>query len=287
MPKPSLFKCPVCSRVLFEDKTRYYCQRGHSFDIAREGYVNLLLPNHIGSGNPGDDKQMIQTRRDFLNQGYYQEFSDQVNRIVSQILLCRRSDQPIAILDAGCGEGYYTCRLKKHLESLPTAGPLDIYGVDVSKEAVRFASKRSREIHFAVASVYHLPVLENSMDCIISLFAPRDEESFRTVLRPKGTLIVAAPGENHLYSLRKALYDTPAPIGERGTVQDGFTLVDEINVAYNIHLKANQDLLNLLMMTPYSRHTNAEEIERLKTVKGFVTEVDIRIRVYQRNSSSP
>lgn len=137
MQKPSLFRCPVCSKVLFEGKTRYACQRGHSFDIAREGYVNLLLPHHTGSGNPGDNKQMIRSRRDFLNKGYYQKFSDRVNEIVNQVSLNRRSDQPITILDAGCGEGYYTWRLKQCLEALPTAGPVDIYAAIVDTGQLR------------------------------------------------------------------------------------------------------------------------------------------------------
>lgn len=282
MQKPSFFKCPICSQMLLEEKTRYVCQQGHSFDIARQGYVNLLLPHHTGSKSPGDNKEMIIARRNFLNQGYYQVFSDRVNAIVSQIALDRRSDEPFAILDAGCGEGYYTWRLKHHLDSLPTIGPFVIYGIDVSKAAIRYAAKKNREIYFAVGSVYRLPILENSMDCIICLFAPRDEEKFKAVLKTHGTLIVAAPGENHLYSLRKTLYGTAEPIGERGTVQDEeFTLINEINVAYDIYLKTNEDLMNLFSMTPYSHYTDEIDIRRLKTIEEFVTEVDIKLRVYR------
>ena len=188
MKQATLFQCPVCAQVLYEDQRRYFCSQGHNFDVAKQGYVNLLLPHHIGSGNPGDSPEMLQKRRRFLSQGYYQPFSDEVNALVSKVVAAN-TDTP-AILDAGCGEGYYTWRL---WDKLKDRDP-DIYGIDVSKKAVQYAAKKSREIRFAVGTNYRLPFLRSSMDCILSLFAPRDEEEFAAVLKPQGALIVAAPG---------------------------------------------------------------------------------------------
>lgn len=81
MTLKSLFQCPVCSKPLYRGIKQYYCPKNHQFDIARKGYVNLLLLQHIGAGDPGDDREMIRSRRDFLNKGYYEGFSDRLNEI--------------------------------------------------------------------------------------------------------------------------------------------------------------------------------------------------------------
>ena len=153
----------------------------------------------------------------------------------------------------------------------------DIYGIDVSKAAIHYASGRDKGIRFAVASNYHIPVLKGTLDCILCSFAPRDEGEFRRILKPKGKLIVASPGARHLYSIREALYESPEEIGQKGTVGEGFTLLEKKKVNYEIILKSKQDILNLFTMTPYSRHAETSALEKLSE---FATEVDINIFVY-------
>lgn len=279
--KKSLFKCPVCSEVLIEGQKQYFCHNGHNFDIARKGYVNLLLPGHTGPGSPGDDKEMIKSRRDFLSKGYYKNFSDALNQIIADEI-SNINDTKINILDAGCGEGYYTWRLKDALSSLGYGDNINIYGIDVSKPAIHHASGGDRSIHFAVASTYHIPILPGCMDYILCIFAPRDEEEFRHVLKPSGKLIVAAPGARHLLSFKKALYGDAKLIGQKGTVQEGFKLLKAINVSYEIYLKSTSDILNLLTMTPYYRHIEQHMIDNLKSFDELTTEVDFNIMVYQK-----
>lgn len=278
----TLFQCPVCTKLLFHEDKRYYCREGHSFDIAGKGYVNLLLPRHTGAGKPGDTREMLQSRREFLNKGYYEEFSNRLNELISSWVAKEKSER-IAILDAGCGEGYYTWRLKHKLtEDFSQSNAIEVYGTDVSKTAINYAAGRERSIHFAVASTYHLPILNEVIDYLLCLFAPRDEQEFSRVLKPSGKLIVAAPGPRHLLNLRRILYGDPDLIGKRGTVTEGFTLVDEQEIAYNLYLTSGEDIKNLVRMTPYSRHLNTEAIKEINNLTELETEVEIKLLVYQR-----
>ncbi|MTI96339.1 MAG: methyltransferase domain-containing protein [Firmicutes bacterium] len=274
MHEQSLFQCPVCSEVLFREQKQYFCQNKHSFDRARQGYVNLLLPRHTGAGNPGDTREMLQSRRAFLDRGYYEEFSRKLNETVANTLSSAKEAQ---ILDAGCGEGYYTWRLKNYL----AGNSPDIYGIDVSRTAIQYAAGRDRSISFAVASNYHIPVLDDALDCIICVFAPRDEGQFSRVLKPTGTVVVAAPGTRHLNSLRKRLSVDPERLGSKGDMAGGFSLMDTANVTYDICLE-NEDILNLLQMTPYSRHVEAGAVAALEKVEKLEITVDIDIRVYKQ-----
>jgi len=282
LSKKSLYQCPVCSNALVQGERQYFCRKGHSYDIARKGYVNLLLPSHIGAGDPGDPKEMIECRRDFLNKGYYENFSGQLNEaLISQVSDIDKAKE-ICILDAGCGEGYYTSRLRNKLLTIDGIDAISMYGIDVSKAAIHYASGRDKNIRFAVASTYHTPILSESMDTILCVFAPRDEQEFSRILKPSGKLIVAAPGARHLLGLKKALYEESNFIGQKGTVGEGFELLKHFNVSYDIHLKGAQDIFNLLMMTPYSRHTNQDAVEDLKKLDKLDTEVDFNIMIYQK-----
>jgi len=278
----TLFQCPVCSKPLSKGEKQYFCNKNHSFDIARKGYVNLLLPSHIGEGDPGDSKEMIQSRREFLNKGYYEKFSNQLNNIIVDDIKSNYKGSSVSILDAGCGEGYYISRLKSSLTGLNNVENLNVYGIDVSKPAIQYASGRDKDIYFAVASTYHIPIMANSMDYILCIFAPRDEEEFLRILNKEAKLIVAAPGANHLIGLKKAIYGDSELIGQKGTVGKGFKLLNHVNISYNIHLESTEDILNLLTMTPYIRHISETEMEKLKNLDSLDTEVDFNIMVYQK-----
>lgn len=270
-----MFKCPVCNHALAKADSQYRCNQGHTYDIARQGHVNLLLPQHIGRGKPGDSREMLRSRREFLNFGYYRGFSDQLNAMV---LTALPVDRPITLLDAGCGEGYYTSRLRQALTA--EGREAEVYGVDVAKGAVQYAAGMDKSIRFAVASTYHLPISDRSMDCIACIFAPRHEGEFARVLKETGKLMVAAPGPRHLFSLRAIIYTEPEDIGPRGDVGGNFYLEEQVNVTYPISINTNRDIQHLLTMTPYSKHVDGVALAKLKALTRLETEIDISIFVY-------
>ncbi len=280
MKKKTILQCPNCTYPLMQGEKQYFCAKGHSFDIAGKGYVNLLLPGHTGAGTPGDSRELLRSRREFLDKGYYERFSDQLNELADSALQkSNGTGETTNLLDVGCGEGYYIARLKKRLTDLYGSKGTDYYGIDVSKNAVYYAAGRDKDIRFAVASNYHIPVLKRSVDCILCIFAPRDEKEFRRILKPGGEVVVAAPGAKHLYSFRKLLYESPELIGQKGTLGEGFKLLEQRNVSWEFQLDSKEDVWNLFMMTPYSRHA---DVEAVKNLQEFSTEADIVIRVYRK-----
>ncbi|MBV9230780.1 MAG: rRNA (guanine-N1)-methyltransferase, partial [Chloroflexi bacterium] len=131
-----LLACPVCGAQFGSADKTLRCANGHSFDIAREGYVNLLLKKL-----PGDSKEMLVARRNFLERGCYRPLSDAINELVYG---CLREQQGASdeaetanILDAGCGEGYYVGRLQHYLSTQQVPVSCWSIGIDISKEAVR------------------------------------------------------------------------------------------------------------------------------------------------------
>ena len=165
------------------------CSRGHSFDLSASGYLHLLPSSQMRSKVPGDNRQMVQARRNFLQKGYYQPISDALNR---QLLEHCKKNVPLQILDAGCGEGYYTNRLAQFLGK--EQPDFSITGVDISKFAVDAAAKgyaalcRSRQapadrVQYGVASVFELPVKDHSCHVVTNLFAPVCIEEYHRVLR--------------------------------------------------------------------------------------------------------
>lgn len=238
--------------------------------------MHLLPPNHMHSKVPGDSKQMVASRRDFLATGLYRLFSDRLNEIVRE-----NSPQigPV-ILDAGCGEGYYTGRLT---ESLHAAGlHPDVYGFDISKFAVKSAAKHYKEISFAVASCFEIPAADSSADFVIDVFAPIVEGEFRRVLKPGGFLILAVPGPRHLFGLKEVLYDAPYENEYRETEYEGFSFQNRIPVRNEIKIKDQQTIQNLFAMTPYYWKTPVEGSRRLSETATLDTEIEFDFLIYRK-----
>lgn len=173
--KNALLICPHCGNPLEREERRFVCRKNHSFDMARQGYVNLLPVNQKHSKNPGDTRDMVSARRAFLDKGHYAPIAEKVAELLSAVL----PENP-AVLDAGCGEGYYLTELMK------TLGEGNCMGVDISKDAVRFASGRNKQALWLTASAAHLPVATGALDGIMSMFALTVPEEFHRVLKQIG-----------------------------------------------------------------------------------------------------
>lgn len=271
----SVLICPVCGGMLENTGKSYICPKRHSFDIARSGYVNLLLSKHAGKAVHGDNKLMVQARRDFLDKGWYAPLSEAV---CEEALKYAKSGS--VVLDAGCGEGYYTSNLRASFDRLDIAAKM--YGVDISKVAAEYAAKRDKSVRFAAASVFHLPVASGSCDMLVTMFAPYCGEEYVRVLKSGGVMIMAIPAENHLWELKQAIYDTPYKNEVKPYELDGFEHVSARRVGFTMELRDSTDIRSLFSMTPYYYKTGKTEQERLEALMELTTQADFEVLTYRK-----
>lgn len=233
-------KCPSCDQILTLSDSTWQCESGHRFDRARRGYTNLLLAQHRRSRSPGDDKNMVQARTAFLELGRYQP--------LAEMLLSKLPAEPEGDwLDLGCGEGWYTERFARQL------GAEQGVGVDISKFAIDAAAKRNKALTWLVASGARLPLFDQSMQRVVVLFTRLFTDDIARVLKPGGELVVVGTGEHHLMPLREALYEDVRQSGfDAGKfLDDRFSLVDSEEVTFEWTPADEQELQNLLTMTPH------------------------------------
>ena len=253
---------------LISKENSLVCNKNHCFDKSRFGYVNLLLSQ--GRKGHGDDKLMVQARQSFLNKGYYQPLlNDICNTVVEHAF------SGAVILDSGCGEGWYTDNMRSHL--LQSGVNSEFIAVDISKEALKYAGKRCKEIEWAVASAYSLPVADKSCDIITSFFAPFAKDEFDRVIKDNGIFITAIPLEEHLFGLKQAVYDKPYKNQVDDFEIEGWELLSQKKTDRKIVLQSNEDIMNLFMMTPYYYKTSADDQKKLKKLNTLETQIQFAV----------
>jgi len=271
-----VFSCPVCKSGLERLSAVYRCRNGHSFDIAAQGYVNLL-PSDKSRANAGDNAQMIAARSRFLNSGYYACLKDAVAMCV--LKAAGKSGKQPLVIDAGCGEGYYTAGIADCLAAHGIAA--SVSGIDLSKRGIARASKRYKNVQFAVAGIFNMPYADNSADVIVSIFAPLCDSEFRRILKPSGTLFVVTPGRDHLLGLKRVLYDNPYLNDEDKYCPQGFRFINSQRIKKEITVKG-EHIYDLFTMTPYFYNTPAGAAERLKDINELITPIDFIITELER-----
>ncbi len=271
-----VFRCPLCRTKLFENERSLKCEHGHSFDISAEGYVHLLPANKMNSKIPGDSKEMAASRSAFLDKGYYEPLLKELERTVLEL---SENEEP-AMLDCGCGEGYYTSNIAKELKNrFPKA---KIAGFDISRPSVRRAAKRTKEVDFAVASVFDIPVFDKSFDILLNVFSPLSIEEYSRVLKDGGFYVYVVPAARHLWQLKAAIYDTPYENREEDVPYEGFEHVETRKVRYETLIKTKEDIFALFQMTPYYWKTSAKGAEKLSAYESLLTEVAFDIHIYKK-----
>src|SRR6266487_2793595 len=229
-----LLTCPICNATLEKTDNMLKCTNAHTFDIAKEGYINLLRKKL-----PGDAKEMLAARRDFLERGYYRPLSDTLNELVRTYLV-----DPSAltnILDAGCGEGYYLGRLQKYLTDQHQQA--QYIGLDISKEAVRMAAKRYKQSCFIVANIKErLVFVDHSIHALLNIFSPRNAPEYLLQLRSALHLLGI---EEHK---QQKVIDQFA---------DHFDLVTSSALTYTAYFNHNE-IVQAVMMTPNYWHLSDE-----------------------------
>lgn len=273
--------CPICEACLAKVGNVLKCPNSHSFDISREGYVNLLLPGRRRRKVLGDTKDMLRARRRFLDRGFYMPLSDGINEHIYGHLMetgsLGESPSATCIADVGCGEGHYVGRLRRYLDRHGAGTDVRYFGADISKEAVRLAAKRYDGIWFFVGSTKQRILLaEESVHVVLNVFAPRNPVEFARVSVRGGLLLVVIPHPDHLANLRSELdlLDIETDKRERVVEQMSgpFELVGEQTIGYDIALNED-DVSDLIQMTPNYWHMS-EETRKVAKAMG-----EIRARV--------
>lgn len=276
---PLITACPVCQQPLAPEQKRWLCSQQHNFDISRYGYVNLLLAQQKKSKSPGDTQEMVDARQRVLNSQLYQPISDWLNQWLLELMI--EKSGPLQIADVGCGEGYYTERLANALNDHQITHQL--YGVDISKEALRRAARRSKDIHWLVATGGQLPFQEHSLDLIISLFTNLMPEGCSKVLKQGAPIVLLNTGEQHLLELRQHIYQNVKshafdPIPQMQ--QHGYHLTGEQRLKFNATLNSSQQILDVLQMTPHWWRVKEEALERLKQLHQLTITLDIMLHQF-------
>src|SRR4051794_36522811 len=259
-----MWRCPVCKDALHEHDRTWRCGTGHAHDVAKEGYVNLLITHQRRQREPGDSAEMLRARRAFLDAGHYAPLKD---------ALVPHLRGPASVLDVGCGEGYYTRDLDGQL-----------WAVDIAKPAVRMAAKRRPQGHYAVASAYDVPVVDASIDAVASVFAPLHTPELERAVKPGGTVVVVGPGPRHLDGLKALLFDTPEEHDAADPFAGGATslrLVDTTAVTYELDLEGDA-IADLLQMTPYAWYVSPERRASVVHRTRLSSTADFRIFTYSQ-----
>ncbi len=268
-------RCPICkSSMMLKGDSSLICggERTHCFDLASSGYVNLMPPGQAGGG---DSRQAVRARSAFLDLRHYQSVADALCQLLEQYTTSPRG----LLIDAGCGEGYYTVQ--------PAKLGFTVAGADLSKFAVDAAAKRAARTSvegsfFSVSSVFALPFFDESAQVVINVFAPCAEQEFLRVLRPDGVLVVAYAGPNHLMGLKRAIYDQTKRNDGRADMPREMELVEERRVHFDITVEGSENLQNLFAMTPYYWKTSPQDSAKLLKLNRLDTPVDIILALYRK-----
>lgn len=291
--------CPYCQSPLLADDKTWLCDGNlnnkgtrHPFDVARQGYVNLLPVQNKKSKDPGDSQESIDARHRFLSQGFYQPLQQLIaNLVQAKVETLEQSSQSQldtqTWLDVGCGEGYYTGAIAQALSSNNTQtnqNDCALIALDISKPAVATTARGAKQnqqlwyqvkadkaaakttaIYPMVASASHLPLVNNSLDAISTIFSPILPDEFARVLKSGGRLLIAKPDAGHLQSMREALFDEVRPHDSDKFLEELAPYFKEVathKVSADLVLD-RQALADLLTMTPYSYRAKAEKREAL------------------------
>ena len=303
-----MWQCPLCKLPLktHQDDAlnsplkTWSCDNNHTFDKAKQGYVNLLPVQNKRSKMPGDDTEMVAARATFFAEKPYQALVVKLSNVISDIMLADSHDfevprnhveppcSPVMVYDSGCGEGYYIDELSKLLldpDVNHNSSDYSFAGHDISKAAVIAAAKRNKDKQLVVASTINIPVLYHSQDVILQVFAPACASEYARILRSHGIVITVDPGAKHLFELKELVYETPQLHEENAANLSGFEIAERHQLSFCVALSSPEVRLALLQMTPFYWKTNDQQRALIQRELLQVT-ADFTITVWQLNKSS-
>ena len=263
--------CPVCGEKLNKTDRSYICPNRHSFDIARQGYVNLLTVNQKHSLNPGDTREQVLSRRAFLEAGFYAPILNTLTETARELGITG------PIIDVGCGEGYYSARLAEALSA-------ELVGFDISKEAVRCAAAKYKGPAWLTATASRIPVSDGSAKLLTSLFALTLPEEFARVLSPDGYFFQVLACQDHLLGLKSIIYEE-LKFKEKDSVPElpGFELVQSVPIRFSFTVEGEQ-IQNLFSMTPHVFRIGKAGALRLQQTQSLTDTASCVLNVYRKQS---
>ena len=261
--------CPVCGETLRRGDRQYACENRHSFDIARQGHVNLLVVQQKHSLHPGDTREQVLSRREFLEGGFYAPVAE---------ALCAAAKELGArgpILDVGCGEGYYCARLAEALDA-------KLLGLDISKEAVRCAAAKYKGPQWVCATASHLPVKDETVGTLTSLFALTLPEEFHRVLAKDGLYFQVLAAQDHLLGLKSIIYPE-LKLKEKDSVPEipGFERIKSVPIRFTFTVEGKQ-VRNLLSMTPHVYRISKEGAARLAATEELTDTASAVLNIFRK-----
>lgn len=285
IPHPTILqvlKCPICQHTmelrqspLPSGSTSLLCNgpKRHCYDFSSGGYVNLMPPGHA---NGGDSKEAVRARTAFLNTRLYQPIAEALCELLTEYSV-KAGD---LVIDAGCGEGYYSLQLAKK--------GFSVLGADLSKFAVDTAAKRAAREHaertmFTVSSVFALPVADASASAVVNVFAPCVEAEYSRVLREGGILAMVYAGPEHLMGLKRVLYAQTKENEQRQDFPEHMPTIAKRRIRFSISLKDNEAIRNLFAMTPYYWRTSPQDSQKLQGLEQLDTVVDVMIAICRKS----
>ncbi|MGV3162991.1 methyltransferase domain-containing protein [Streptococcus hyovaginalis] len=265
----TLFICPICQQTFSAQEKRFVCPQGHSFDMAKQGYINLL---RNAKKDKHYDKRSFEERHQILESGFY----DHILEAVAQLGLSETKNQ--VILDVACGEGYYARQLAQ-------MGKNTVLAFDLSKDSITLAAKKDKDkdVAWFVGDLAKLPLADHSVDLILDIFSPANYQEFKRVLKPGGKIIKVVTASQHVTELRQAALEQLQTKNYSNA-----KIISHFSQAFP-HYRSNHvsqsfpatiDILkSFAQMTPLFFHVNLEKID-WKNIDQITIAADILVTDY-------
>ncbi|MBR3999623.1 MAG: hypothetical protein IKI93_14930 [Clostridia bacterium] len=290
-----IITCPVCGGELRRENRSLICQAGHTFDVAKSGYVNMLPPGKEKNSRTGDEKAMVRARVDFLDKGYYNPISSAVAQMTAAFA---DADETLVLCDMGCGEGHHTCRYAGEIHETTGRDVLAL-GFDASKYAAECACKLSKsrgwlsrdgiggeldsavQCAFMPGNLFHLPVRDHSVHAAVSMFAPIAAEETRRILADDGILLVVSSGRDHLLEMRELIYEDVHLSDSLPDTPDGFELAERRNLRFHAAVENKEDIASLFVMTPFYYKTTEAGRARLAEKESLDVTAEVNLSLFR------
>ncbi|MBL4954359.1 methyltransferase domain-containing protein [Neobacillus sp. YIM B02564] len=270
-----VFSCPLCNSPMAVTHLKsLICLNNHTFDFAKQGYVNMMTR----SAHSHYDKKLFKARQKIIMESnLYTSLHQKISEVINEKI--HASTGEIIILDAGCGEGSHLQRILDKGKN----GTITGLGVDISKEGIRMAASNYKESIWLVGDLAHPPISAQSCHIILNILSPANYKDFKRILVSDGLIVKVVPRTNYLKELRKALFDdmdmkTYKNDETVSLFNQHFQLVNMIHLSYTKKLPQS-DLSKLVQMSPLAWNSKKEQIDKFTNQVFSEITVDLDILV--------